>query len=214
VQATLVGEIWGIRPKKKGIFDLTQVRQIMSTYVENRRYVSNTEHIDYISIPGEYFHPERGVLEHNLADIWKVAFAGVDVGLDLLPGYLPLLSVKLKRPHDGIVEESSNNLIPEESGRRSEKRRSIYHELDTATRISYAHLVPKSAEALVHTAVPDDGMVIDLVASIIASDTLESWLHNKLSYFVHQLDRVRLKQPQIDRVDRVLIADKFKTSNC
>src|SRR5215472_17961543 len=110
----ITGTIWGIRPRKVGILDLTRVTKIMAPYIENLR---RTDHIDYISVPGRYFHVQRGIFDHSLSDSWKVIFGGLDVGFDIARGLLPLFSIKLERAHDGIVEEASNSLIPEKSER-------------------------------------------------------------------------------------------------
>lgn len=90
----LTGEVWGIRSKKRGIFELTEIRKIMTPYVGDPQYVKNTEAIDYISVPGRYFHSERSVFEHGTRDPWKDIFEAIDVGFDLIRALVPPLSIK------------------------------------------------------------------------------------------------------------------------
>src|SRR5262249_5344428 len=145
-------------------------------------------HIDYISVPGRYFHVQRGIFDHSLSDSWKVIFGGLDVGFDIARGLLPLFSIKLERAHDGIVEEASNSLIPEKSERRSEKRKSIRRRDDSTGPITYAHLVPTSAMNLVHVQVPDDPFVNSVIGDILDATTLEDWLGKRYENFKDNLD--------------------------
>jgi pimeloyl-ACP methyl ester carboxylesterase len=173
----ITGKIWGIRPRKVGIFDLTRVAAIMAPHLKDEN-VKWTEDIDYVSIPGRYFHAQRGVLDHSLADSWKVIFGGLDAGFELARAFLPLFSIKLDRAHDGIVEEASNSLLPEEAERKSEKNSSIRRYRNGAGRITYAHLRPDSAIELVHVQVPDNDFIINVIGDIIDAATLEAWHHN------------------------------------
>lgn len=184
--------IWGLRQKKVGIIDLTRVTEIMARYIRDAQHVQD---IDYISIPGRYFHDERGRFDPDVPDIWKMAFGGMDAGFELARGLLPLFSVKLDRAHDGIVEEASNNLIPEEpssaanlnlAARTSEKWDSI-RRARSDPRITYAHLVPYSARELVHVNVPDDPFVIHVISDIIDAPSLSAWLHEPRERYRREL---------------------------
>ena len=165
----ITGKVWGIRHRKVGIFDLTRVTTIMDPYLKN---APQTAAIDYISMPGRYFHKQRGVPDHRLEDTWKVIFGGMDAGFELVRAFLPLLSIKLARAHDGIVEEDSNSLIPEEAERTSEKRNSIRHPRSATNPATYAHLVPDCAIGLVHVEIPDDERIIRVIADIIGARNL------------------------------------------
>ena len=189
IQAQMVraatGVLWGIRPWKPGMRDLTRVGDVMRKPLESAG--NNSDHIDYVTIPGRYFHRQRGVFDHHSDERWKVLFIALGT---LVDGLEPLLSVKLERPHDGIVEEASNCLIPDEAERPSEKRYSIRRVDQRDGRVSYAHVVPDSAIDLCHVMVPDDGEVIDVMASIINACTLAKWLGSDRSN--HDAVNVRL----------------------
>jgi pimeloyl-ACP methyl ester carboxylesterase len=185
----ITGQIWGLRPRKVGIFDLTRVDAVIKPHLEN---AEQTADIDYISIPGRYFHDQRGALEHHLNDVWKVIFGGLDAGFELVRGVLPLLKIHLARAHDGIVEEASNSLIPDWAERTSEKQDTIRLPRDPGSRTTYAHLVADSAIDRVHVEIPDDDLIIALIAEIIVAPNLEAWLvdgpkkyRRKLNVFTH-----------------------------
>ena len=124
VRAT-TGVLWGIRPWKAGMLDLTRVDGVMKGSLKSAK---NCETIDYVTIPGRYFHDQRGVLDWDWSEEWKTLFGVLDAAWGVVadvPGLGALLSVRLERAHDGIVEEASNSLVPDRAERLSEKRRSI-----------------------------------------------------------------------------------------
>ena len=145
------------------MLDLTRVARVMRQPLSCAS--SRSDHIQYVTIPGRYFHAQRGVLDHRLNERWKTLFVALDVTFGvaaIVGGLAAVLSVRLQRAHDGIVEESSNNLIPDRGERRSEKGRWIRRVDRMARGVSYAHVVPDSACELCHVAVPDDEKVIQL----------------------------------------------------
>lgn len=171
------GVLWGIRPWRAGMLDLTRVGKVMSQPLSCAG--ASSDHIGYVTIPGRYFHTQRGVLDHRLNERWKTLFVALDLAFGaaaIVDGLAAVLSVRLQRAHDGIVEESSNNLIPDRGERRSEKRRSIRRVDPNASEVSYAHVVPDSACELCHVAVPDDAKVIQLIGEIVADGDLGKWL--------------------------------------
>ena len=175
VRAT-TGVLWGIRPWKPGMLDLTRVDQVMTKPL---KCLYNSEHIDYVTVPGRYFHSQRGVLDHQLDGGWKALFVALDTAFGLasvVPGLAALMSVRLTRAHDGIVEEASNSLIPDKGERRSEKGRSIRRVDPDGEGVGYAHVVPDSAIELCHVEVPDDAEVIKIIAEIIGAGRLQRWL--------------------------------------
>jgi pimeloyl-ACP methyl ester carboxylesterase len=168
---------FAIFPRKRGIVDLTRAAEILRRNETNAYY---TDHIDYISIPGLFYHEGRSYWEIG-RDRWKKLFSIFRLGLGFLEATFPLFAVKLLVPHDGIVEETSNNLIPSTAGRKSEKNDSI-NKADT-DRITYAHIEIDSCDSLNHVQLHSDKDVYDTVTEIIlfplsrdVSDRLESRL--------------------------------------
>lgn len=165
-----------IRSGIRGVLDLTRVRSVMESIICSSQ--DTRRRIDYVTIPGRYFYPSRGVLDHNIDRRWKSKSFFVS-----LEALLPLLSIRVDRPHDGIVEERSNCLIPDVAERTSEKRRSVRRVDRFASRaewenVTYAHIVPDSAMELYHMKVTDDELVLRLVAKIMNAKSLSLWLKN------------------------------------
>ena len=176
--------LWGIRSRKAGILDLTRVSEVMNKVMGSAESDGEiAKRIDYISIPGRYFHAQRGWFDHRLDGGRKTFFVAFGAAFD---GLAPLLSIELSRAHDGIIEESSNCLIPDVGERKSEKGRSIRrvkrfaHGINQAKceDVSYAHVVPDSAVELCHSEVKNDERVIRLVAEIIGASSLTAWLQD------------------------------------
>jgi hypothetical protein len=180
----LVGVIWGLRPKKKGVFDLTRADEVMTPYVSDDNARSNVLNIGYVSIPGRYFHNSRPAVEHFTRGAWKAVFGGIDVGFELTRALLPLFSITLKRAHDGIVEEESNSLTPDISERKSEKGGQIRARgLDRSSPVYYAHIAPDEVIDCVHTEVPDNIFVIRLIEDIIRAGGLGAWVIHRQAQF-------------------------------
>ncbi|MGY3347206.1 pimeloyl-ACP methyl ester carboxylesterase [Bradyrhizobium sp. USDA 4459] len=174
----VIGQLWGVRPKKVGVFDLTRVDRILRPLLDNS---AHTDHIDYVTIPGRYFYRGRGFFEHDSSNIWRVIFGGLDVGLELVRAFLPLLSINMQRAHDGIVEEVSNQLMPEkvpqpdsERRLRSEKRKSLRRPPPAPA--TYAHVVADAADDLMHVQLTGSEFVISIINEIIEEPSLDIWM--------------------------------------
>ncbi len=157
VQAS-TGQFFALFSRKSGNADLTRAALIIQ---EHLRGAENAIEIDYVSIPGLYFHAERRS--------WEIQRDGAGVGFALWDAFVSrALSVRMHRPLVGIVEETSNNLITFPSGIWHEKINSIgeHRGDDPAT---YAHVRASSCGALNHVQIHNDPEVIDIVASIIAT---------------------------------------------
>jgi pimeloyl-ACP methyl ester carboxylesterase len=152
------GLFFALFSRKSGVTDLTRAALIIQ---EHDRAAENAIEIDYISIPGLYFYAERRwwEIQHDSAG---VAFALWDAV------FSRALSVRMHKPHDGIVEEASNNLFDCPSGIWHEKMNSIGDQRgdDPAT---YAHVKPNSCRTLNHVQIHNDPDVIEVVTSIIAA---------------------------------------------
>lgn len=184
-----VGVIWGIRPKTKGVFDVTRAEEVMKPFMNDYDARSNVSNIDYISVPGRYFYNGRPAIEHFTRGAWKAVFGSIDVGLELTRGLLPLFSITLKRAHDGIVEEESNSLTPDRPERTSEKGEQIEaRRLDNSSPVRYAHIAPFDAITCVHTELPDNLTVIKLIEDIIRAGNLGSWVNHRRRQFPFRIE--------------------------
>lgn len=166
-----VGKLWGVRPKKVGIFDLTSVDDILGPIIKHE---ARTNHIDYVTIPGRYFHKQRGFFDHTSVDLWRVIFGGLDVGFELVRAFLPLLSIKMQRPHDGIVEEVSNQLVPDDDDQESEKLLSFRRPAKSPA--TYAHVRTSPAKKLMHVQITGSDFVISIIDEILDEPSLDTWI--------------------------------------
>jgi hypothetical protein len=99
---------FAVFPRKEGIVDLTRAGEILESYRDKSNYA---DHVDYVSIPGLYFHEGRSYWELG-RDVATKVFALLQLGLTVLAVYFPRFAIRLSMPHDGIVEMVSNNLVP------------------------------------------------------------------------------------------------------
>jgi pimeloyl-ACP methyl ester carboxylesterase len=154
---------FAVFPRKRGILDLTQAATILEKYRNNSQYA---DHVDYVSIPGLFYHEGRSPWESSQGTMSKL-FTALLVGLGILHSIIPVAAIKLKRPHDGIVERDSNCLIPCEAGRESEKCASI--NFPDKVQVSYAHVEPDSSRRLTHVQLQSDNDIYEIIAEIIFS---------------------------------------------
>ena len=173
-------KIGGLFPRKQGILELTRAMDILRKHQRNARYADG---VDYISIPGLFFYGDRSWIELP-RDNAGGAFAALRVGLSLLKEMTPL-GVNLEKPHDGIVEESSNKLMPSTENRINEKNDTI--NFTHKGPHTYAHVEVTNCRELTHVHIHCDLQVFNAIASIIVSgdddrranpprsDRLERW---------------------------------------
>ena len=147
-------------PRKRGIMDLTNAAQVLDGY-RTRPYARD---IDYVTIPGLYFHEARSWLERGRNFSTRV-FGAMRVALSTLGAFIPLTAINLSVPHDGIVEEASNNLIPSTAGRISEKNDSI--NFPDRAPPTYAHVELESCQYLTHTELQADRQVFEAISSFV-----------------------------------------------
>lgn len=104
-----VGGLFALFPRKPGIVDLTRASQILKANIKRHTAV-NTRDICYVSIPGLVFNGDMGMVRYFREGRSKL-FGALAVGSEILSQVAPFFSMKFERPHDGIVEETSNNLM-------------------------------------------------------------------------------------------------------
>ena len=155
-----VGTLFALFPRKAGIVELSQAAKIMERNLSGAIHAND---VDYVSIPGLYFHEERGPLEFG-RHLAAKGFSTLDVLCRISLAMVPLASVTINRPHDGIVEEDSNNLIKCPSGTWHEKVNSIQDRRSTLA--TYAHVRLKECSTLTHVDVHHEPSVIETIARI------------------------------------------------
>jgi pimeloyl-ACP methyl ester carboxylesterase len=168
------GVVHALFPRKQGILDLTRAADILERH---RAFSSRADHIDYVSIPGLYYHESRSVWQWGKE--WKIRiFSLLQFGFRFLNVVFPPIGIKLSRPHDGIVEMASNNLIPCLAGRESEKKNSINF---PNTPVTYIHIEPDSCRGLTHVQVQSNRDVFEVIVEILLTPVqpgrsrLEDW---------------------------------------
>jgi len=168
-----VGGLFALFPRKAGIADLTRASTILESYVE-RHSASNVHDICYASIPGLVFHKEMGMVRYFREGRSKL-FGAVEVGSEILSQVVPFFSIKLARPHDGIVEETSNNLIDCQAWH--EKNDSVGRQRPDSAAYTYLHVrIKPDCRKLDHVQLHKDPKVISTVErlSIVAFDRTQS----------------------------------------
>lgn len=168
--------IFGAYSRKVGILDLARIQSILKKYSGSR----NADDVIYVTIPGLYYHENRALREVE-------AVSSIQKGFSLLNIFLKLTSgVSMEIPHDGIVEEASNCLIPCKAGRWSEKAISINNNGEP----SYAHVEDRACQELTHVCIHHSDDVIDIVTAVMLKPTIRSWME---SLNIEEQDRIRVR---------------------
>jgi pimeloyl-ACP methyl ester carboxylesterase len=150
-----VGRFFALFPRKSGISDLSRAAQIIRRNLDN---AANAGDVDYVTIPGMFFHAERKPWELG-SGLAAFGFAVWDLALSRI------FLVHMNRPHDGIVEEASNNLMTCRPGIWHEKMNSIGPQRGQNP-ATYAHVRVNACEGLNHVQIHNDPVVIETVADI------------------------------------------------
>lgn len=186
--------LFGIFSRKQGVLDLTQVTKVFQSRL-NPQAVRNTDPIEYVTIPGLFFNETRGLFESGDWGEWrgrKNWFAPLKAGLDIWNTYLPLWKIGIEVPHDGIVEESSNRLIPSAGvlGYISEKTSQIEFPEQFSSH-TYVHVIHEACLGLTHVTLQHDAEIIQLVGDIIFTRSLDNWLMD-----IHASEKFRSLTPR------------------
>ncbi len=176
--------LFGVFSRQQGVLDLTQITKVFKDQLTTQA-VRNTDSIEYVTIPGLFFNETRGLFESGDWGAWrgrKNWFAPLRVGLELWNTYLPLWNIGIEVPHDGIVEESSNRLIPAAGilGYKSEKT----SQMDFPEQFpghTYGHVIHEACQDLTHVMLQHDPNIIQLVADITLAPTLDQWYNDVLT---------------------------------
>lgn len=159
-------------PRWSGV---TSLSNVSAKFDQLRSQAKNVLEIDYVSIPGRRFHEDRSIFDFG-TKASGISFSAIDVAL------ARLLNIRLSRPHDGIVEESSNNLS--KSPRWTEKIDS-YGSPRGNTPATYMHFSVAACNELNHVQIHSDQEVLEMIKMIIISRlgvsgsvkaSLEQWI--------------------------------------
>jgi pimeloyl-ACP methyl ester carboxylesterase len=159
--------------RQPGILELTRVTRLLEEPIkQGEKFARN---IEYVTIPGTYFNESREAFDFGKwpqASVSTILFALLEVGSDIVRS-LPFVRSEIGRPHDGIVEERSNALVPFAAGHRSEKRATL---LDRDTQaFTYAHVSIDRCDELTHVMIHSDPEIIALVTLLAGSPSLMEW---------------------------------------
>ena len=163
----------GWRPRKPGIRDLMAVPTIFEEVFKSGKYSTT---VDYVTIPGTFFHKLRS--DWNLPDDGNIGrlFAALNLGAAVGVALAPLFSIAMPKPHDGIVTERSNAFVPIEAGYDAEKNGSINSRSSTTP--TYSHIRPRVSNELHHCNITHRQEIIELVESLARSPSLGNWLRS------------------------------------
>jgi pimeloyl-ACP methyl ester carboxylesterase len=159
--------------RRPGILELTRIPKIMKD--EIARGEPHARQVEYVTIPALFFNESRGSVEFGEWSGTTTStklFATLGIGLELLSVF-PLWAPQMQRPHDGIVEERSNDLAPDAAGRRSEKRRTLQDAKQWG--YSYAHITTDRCDDLNHVTLHRDPVIIELVADLASAKSIGDW---------------------------------------
>jgi pimeloyl-ACP methyl ester carboxylesterase len=141
-------------PQWAGIASLSNAAQLL-----DERRNGNALDVDYVSIPGCFFHEDR--------DVWDVQRLASSIGFSAFEtALLRRLAIRMTRPHDGIVEESSNNLI--KCPRPTEKMDSYGGARGTSP-ATYAHLFLAACNEVNHVQIHSHHEIIGIIGNLIAA---------------------------------------------
>jgi pimeloyl-ACP methyl ester carboxylesterase len=162
---SLAGCLWGTFTRKTGVLDLRNVDKQFDDVLNKGGNPTNARDVEYITIPGLYFHEGRNRWESPSRRLTVL-----NVGLDL---FLPSAAIRISRPHDGIVEESSVSMLPSGSNARwSEKDASITDRNPP----TYAHIAHATRNReLTHVMIHRDEKIIDMIKGILLSGSVQTW---------------------------------------
>lgn len=173
-----------IVPRSRGIMDLTRAARIMSDrrdriYADHPQPSLSANERRYASVPGLFYHVDKAEFEFGPS----LQMTGVQAALKLAG--LKIKLVNMKRSHDGIVTERSNNLANRETHDWSEVDLASPGPDGAPTR---CHAVIDSCRNHDHSSILGDKGVAGLTASLLLCD---DWRLLKTE-FAHLRNRVRL----------------------
>ncbi len=161
------GLLWSVSTRKTGIKELTEVDRMIKPYLTPEAIV-RTQHVEYVTIPGLYFHEDTEWLRWGPPHT-SLALKAVNLVMELSRA-IPLAHVGLSQPHDGIVEENSVCLSPMVSSRFSE-RQDLAGDVDPR----YLHILHPDYREVDHVTIQSADRTIEVLKELLPAKTANEW---------------------------------------
>jgi len=171
------GKLMPFFPRKAGLRDLTRVQTVYRDASRHDEFdASRADAVPYVTIPGLFYHRDRRDTDPGTKG-GGVLFAIGTLAVRVL-AEVPLSGIEITRPHDGVVEESSVNMMPSDPALSSEKTE--VNDDPERYGVSYCHVVPDSALDDNHMGIHADQRVAEIVRELILADSIVDW-HDTLT---------------------------------
>ncbi|SAL53637.1 hypothetical protein AWB71_02883 [Caballeronia peredens] len=157
-----------VQRRARGILELTDAYSILNGFESKSKFAND---IFYISIPGCFFHERRAIYKRNEVPeklFWLVNLTAA------LSERLPIISVRLNRPHDGVVERVSNSLIPCDSGQWSEKASSVNFRGNPDP--TYVHVQHRVCDELTHGRIQSSYPLLRIMWEMMLAGSISGWI--------------------------------------
>ena len=165
------GKVSPVFPRKAGLRDLTQPQTLYKRIATRpSEPPARAAHVEYVTIPGLFYWDERRDTdpgEQNQA----LPFTGGTLLLRVMALW-PFGQIEIEIPHDGIVEESSVNMMPAK-GRISEKN--IALQQPTTNGRTYCHAAPISMHDCAHMGIQRDEKTAETIKGIMLAAGGVAW---------------------------------------
>jgi pimeloyl-ACP methyl ester carboxylesterase len=182
------GKLTPFFPRKAGLRDLTQVQKL---YLEAKRAgsisPSRADGVEYVTFPGLYYYSDRRTTDPGKSRA-ALPFSLGKLSVEAIT-FLSGTQIGIEVPNDGVVEESSVNLVSDKSGQLSEKSAGVKN--PTVFGVTCCNVTPSSAYEDTHMAIQMDAAVADVIKAIMLEPSIMDW-HGKLTPAEHHDIRVDL----------------------
>jgi pimeloyl-ACP methyl ester carboxylesterase len=186
-QLALVGSrrVHAVFSRKSGLLDLTKVTELLRQFRESEQgNFCNADHVEYVTIPGLYFSRDTTTWGMTV-ERWKLLFGGIAFGSALVSG-IPWVAIGMERPHDGIVEASSNCMIKTPEDRRlADCEKAAWIGKPDGT---YAHAEHRACATLNHVMIQHDSNVIAITKEMILCPNVRAWWVANEAKYRHEVE--------------------------
>ena len=164
------GPIIALTTKKPGIVELSDVRILLKTHLTSGTE-GRTHHVEYVTIPATCFNENVGIIE-SVRNAPSRLIGLLPLGMEFLKAH-PCWRVRLDKPHDGIVEESSV-FMGDRGGvtRRSERKATCN---GSTTGGAYMHVLHDDLTQESHITIQSADQTASIIAGLLKWQTIEKW---------------------------------------
>jgi pimeloyl-ACP methyl ester carboxylesterase len=185
------GKITPFFPRKAGLRDLTRVQSLYLDAVEHERISpARADEVDYVTVPGLYYYSDRRNTDPGRSRAALVFSIG-KLSIEAIT-FLSGTQIGIEVPNDGVVEESSVNLVSQKAGQLSEKSAGV--EQPALFGVTCAHVTPRSAYDDTHVAIQSDPSVASVIKAIMRERSIVDW-HKTLTKDDFRNTRVEIPKP-------------------